>query len=44
MNSNTKPSPDEFRAMLKKARQQARKVGMKKSDITNAIRKVRRGK
>jgi AbrB family looped-hinge helix DNA binding protein len=38
----SKPSPAEFRDMLKKARQQARKAGMKKSDIEAAIRKVRK--
>jgi hypothetical protein len=37
-----KPSPAEFRDMLKTARQQARKAGMKKSDIDAAIRKVRK--
>ena len=36
------PSPAEFQALLKTARQQARKAGMKKADITNAIRKVRK--
>jgi AbrB family looped-hinge helix DNA binding protein len=38
----SKPSPDEFRDMLKTARQQARKAGMKKSDVDAAIRKVRK--
>ena len=38
----SKPSPTEFKAMLKTARQQARKAGMKKSDIEAAIRKVRK--
>jgi AbrB family looped-hinge helix DNA binding protein len=38
----SKPSPAEFQAILKKARQQARKAGMKKSDIEAAIRKVRK--
>ncbi|MEX0642106.1 MAG: hypothetical protein WD468_05365 [Pirellulales bacterium] len=42
MKSNAKPAPDEFRAMLKTARQQARKASMKKADITKAIRKVRK--
>ena len=38
----SKPSPSEFRDMLKTARQQARKAGMKKSDIPAAVRKVRK--
>lgn len=38
----SKPSPTEFKAMLKSARQQARKAGLKKSDIEAAIRKVRK--
>jgi AbrB family looped-hinge helix DNA binding protein len=38
----SKPSPAEFKSMLKRARQQARKAGMKKSDITAAIREVRK--
>lgn len=38
----SKPSPAEFSAMLKTARQQARKAAMKKSDIGAAIRKVRK--
>ncbi len=42
LKSISKPSPAEFKAMLKTARQQARKAGMKKSDITAAIRKVRK--
>ena len=38
----SKPSPTEFKAMLKTARQQARKAGLKKSDIEAAIRNVRK--
>lgn len=36
-----KRTPAEFRVMLTKVRQQARKAGMKKSDIKSAILKVR---
>ena len=43
LKSISPPSPGEFRAMLKTARQQARKAGMKKPDVDKAIRKVRRG-
>lgn len=42
LKSISKPSPMEFKAMLKTARQQARKAGLKKSDISAAIRKVRK--
>ena len=42
LKSISKPSPTEFKAMLKTARQQARKAGLKKSDIAAAIRKVRK--
>ena len=42
LKSISKPSPAEFRAMLKTARQQARKAGMKPSDVEGAIRKVRK--
>lgn len=42
LKSISKPSPAEFREMLKTARQQARKAGMKKSDVEVAIRKVRK--
>lgn len=38
----SKPSPAEFEAMLRKARQQANKAGMKQADIAQAIRKVRK--
>lgn len=42
LKSISRPAPSEFREMLKTARQQARKAGMKKSDIEAAIRKVRK--
>ncbi|MEX0642108.1 MAG: AbrB/MazE/SpoVT family DNA-binding domain-containing protein [Pirellulales bacterium] len=42
LKSISKPSPTEFRDLLKTARRQARKAGLKKSDITDAIRKVRK--
>lgn len=42
LKSITKPSPTEFKAMLKAARQQARKAGLKKADVEAAIRKVRK--
>jgi len=35
------PSKDELMELLKDARRQARKAGMKKSDITKAIKTVR---
>ncbi|WP_461833925.1 AbrB/MazE/SpoVT family DNA-binding domain-containing protein [Desulfothermus sp.] len=35
------PSIDEFDALIKKARRTAKEVGLKKSDIAMAIRKVR---
>ena len=35
------PSLDEFSDLLKEAQVQARKAGLKKEDITNAIEKVR---
>ena len=38
----SKPSPAEFDTILKTARQQARKAGMKKSDVAAAVRKVRK--
>ena len=37
----TPPSMDSFDHLITEARQQARKSGLKKSDITEAIRKVR---
>jgi AbrB family looped-hinge helix DNA binding protein len=42
LKSIAKPSSTEFTALLKTARQQARKAGLKKSDIAAAIRKVRK--
>lgn len=36
------PSLSEFSILLKTARQQARQVGLKKSDVDEAVRKVRR--
>jgi AbrB family looped-hinge helix DNA binding protein len=42
LKSISKPSLAEFSALLKKARQQAKKAGMRKADIGNAIRKVRK--
>jgi AbrB family looped-hinge helix DNA binding protein len=35
------PPVEEFGELLKKVRRQARQAGMKKSDITSAIKKVR---
>jgi len=35
------PSMKEFNALVKEARRQARKAGLKKSDITSAVSKVR---
>ena len=37
----TPPSMDSFDHLITEARRQARKSGLKKSDITEAIRKVR---
>lgn len=42
LKSISKPSSAEFKEMLKTARQQAKKAGLKKSDVTAAIRKVRK--
>jgi AbrB family looped-hinge helix DNA binding protein len=42
LKSISPPPPGEFRALLKKAREQAKKAGMKPSDIQAAIRKVRK--
>lgn len=42
LKSIQKPSPTEFKDLLKTARRQARKAGMKKSDVDAAIRKVRK--
>jgi AbrB family looped-hinge helix DNA binding protein len=38
----TPPSKGEFRTLLAKARRQARRAGMKRSDIEDALKKVRR--
>jgi AbrB family looped-hinge helix DNA binding protein len=35
------PSKDEFESLVSKARRQARKAGMKRSDIGAAVKKVR---
>ena len=35
------PSIDEFSSLIVKARREGKKVGLKKSDITEAIRKIR---
>lgn len=40
----TPPSMDEFRGLLSEAASQAKKAGMKPSDVKVAIRKVRRKK
>ena len=38
----TKPSMNEFDQLISEARKQAKKAGMKKSDIASAIQKVRK--
>jgi len=38
------PSLEEFDSLVQKARKQARTVGMKRSDITGAVDKVRKRK
>jgi AbrB family looped-hinge helix DNA binding protein len=38
------PSMKEFDALMSEARRQARRAGMKRSDITAAIKRVRRNK
>lgn len=38
------PSKEEFKQLLDETARQARKAGMKKSDITKAIKKVRKRK
>ena len=40
----TTPSMDEFDALIKTARKQAREAGLKHSDITAAVKKARGGK
>ena len=41
LKSITPPSLDEFDSLIKEARAQAKKAGLKKSDIKKAIEKVR---
>jgi len=38
------PAKSELRAMIGKARSQARRAGMKPSDVGEAVRRVRRGR
>ena len=40
----TQPSMNEFEQLISEARKQAKKAGMKKTDITAAIQKVRKRK
>ncbi len=40
----TQPSMKEFDALISEARKQAKKAGIKKTDITTAIQKVRKKK
>ena len=40
----TQPSMNEFDQLISEARKQAKKAGMKKTDITSAIQKVRKNK
>lgn len=42
LKSISPPSMDEFDALIKKARTQAKKAGLKKSDISKSIEKVRK--
>jgi AbrB family looped-hinge helix DNA binding protein len=42
LKSISKPSPKEFDALLKTARRQARRAGMKKRDVEAVVRKVRK--
>ena len=44
LKSIAQPSMAEFDQLISDARKQARKVGMKKSDITSAIQRVRKQK
>ena len=44
LKSISPPSMDEFGKLLAQARKQAKEAGMKKSDITAAVRKARKGK
>ncbi len=38
------PSQDEFDAVIRKARRQAKAAGMKPADVTRAVREARRGR
>ncbi len=38
----TPPDMNEFDALIKQARQQAKETGLKKSDVTSAVEKARR--
>ena len=38
------PAKSELRAMLRKVRSQARRAGLKSSDVGDAVRRVRRGR
>lgn len=38
------PARSELRAMLRKVRSQARRAGLKSSDVGDAVRRVRRGR
>ena len=38
------PSLDELEELIKQTRKQVRKLGIKKSDVSNAIKKARRNK
>mgnify|MGYP001766640786 CR=1 FL=1 len=40
----TVPAKSELRAMLVKVRSQARRAGLKSSDVGDAVRRVRRGR
>ncbi len=42
LKSISAPSMDEFDDLLKESRSQAKKAGLKKSDITNSIKKSRK--
>jgi AbrB family looped-hinge helix DNA binding protein len=44
LKSIAQPSMAEFDQLISDARKQARKVGMKKSDITSVVQKVRKQK
>lgn len=44
LKSIAQPSMSEFDQLISDARKQARKAGMKKSDITSVIQKVRKQK